>query len=62
MDINFISYKKIICTKQQWLNQIVLFDKWGRPPSLADVPLTYGARKKAFKLMKYSDEKITIPG
>jgi|TARA_R100000479_G_scaffold70381_1_gene34119 hypothetical protein len=20
MDINFISYKKIICTKQQWLN------------------------------------------
>ena len=39
-------------TKEQWLNQIIPFDEWGRPPSLADVPLTYGARKKAFKLMK----------
>ena len=45
-------------TKEQWLNQKIHFDEWGRPPSLADVPLIYSTRKKAFKLMKYSNEKI----
>jgi hypothetical protein len=36
-------------TKKQWLNQTVMCDEWGRPPSLADVPLTYMSRDKAFK-------------
>ena len=45
-------------TKEQWLNQIIQFDTWGRPPSLADVPLMYGTRKKAFELRKYSNKKI----
>ena len=36
-------------TKKQWLNQTVMCDEWGRPPSLADVPLTYMSRDKAFE-------------
>ena len=34
-------------TKEQWLNQTIQFDEWGRPPSLADVPLTIMTRKTA---------------
>ena len=45
-------------TKKQWLNATIMFDEWGRPPSLADVPLTYGARKKAFELRKYTVNEI----
>ena len=45
-------------TKEQWLNQTIQFDEWGRPPSLADVPLIYGTRKKAFELRKYTDKQI----
>jgi hypothetical protein len=45
-------------TKKQWLEQTVMCDKWGRPPSLADVPLTYMSRKKAFKKRSYSKEEI----
>ncbi len=36
-------------SKKQWLNQTVMVDEWGRPPSLADVPLTYMSRREAFK-------------
>jgi tRNA nucleotidyltransferase/poly(A) polymerase len=27
-----------------------MFDEWGRPPSLADVPLSYGSRAKMFEV------------
>jgi len=33
-------------------------DEWGRPPSLADVPLTYLPRKKAFDKRKYNKEQV----
>ena len=36
-------------TKKQWLNQTIMCDEWGRPPSLADVPLTYMPRRDALK-------------
>ena len=45
-------------TKEQWLNQIMQFDEWGRPPSLADVPLTYGPRKEALKRAGLSEEEM----
>ena len=45
-------------TKKQWLNQSVMCDEWGRPPSLADVPLTYMPRKKAFEKRGYTKEVI----
>ena len=34
-------------TKKKWLEQKVMCDEWGRPPSLADVPLTIMTRKDA---------------
>ena len=45
-------------TKKQWLQKKVLVDEWGRPPSLADVPLIYGSREKSFELNGYSDKEI----
>ena len=45
-------------TKKQWLEQSVMSDEWGRPPSLADVPMTYMSREKAFQKRKYTKEVI----
>tara|TARA_Y100000034_G_scaffold125732_1_gene175894 strand:- start:624 stop:812 length:189 start_codon:yes stop_codon:yes gene_type:complete len=47
-------------TKKQWLNQTVMCDEWGRPPSLADVPLTYMSRDKAFKKQSKNPSKKDI--
>ena len=45
-------------TKKQWLNQTVMCDEWGRPPSLADVPLTVMTRKQA--LLKQGGDAKSI--
>ena len=34
-------------SKKEWLEQQIICDEWGRPPSLADVPLTIMTRKEA---------------
>ena len=34
---------------EAWLREQVMVDEWGRPPGLADVPLTIMTRKDAFK-------------
>ena len=34
-------------TKKEWLQEKVMCDEWGRPPSLADVPMTIMKRKDA---------------
>ena len=34
-------------TKKEWLQEKIMCDEWGRPPSLADVPLTIMKRKDA---------------
>ena len=34
-------------SKKEWLEQPIMCDEWGRPPSLADVPLTIMKRKDA---------------
>lgn len=33
--------------KSEWLEEKIMVDEWGRPPSLADVPLTIMTRKQA---------------
>ena len=43
-------------SKKKWLEQEVMCDEWGRPPSLADVPLTIMTRKEAL-LKQGGDEK-----
>jgi hypothetical protein len=50
--------KGIKMTKQQWLEQIVMCDGWGRPPSLADVPMHYMSREDSFKKRKISENAI----
>ncbi len=43
-------------SKKEWLEQQIMCDEWGRPPSLADVPLTIMTRKEAL-LKQGGDEK-----
>ena len=44
--------------KSEWLEQKVMCDEWGRPPSLADVPLTIMTRKEA--LLKQGGDTKSI--
>ena len=45
-------------TKKEWLEEQVMCDEWGRPPSLADVPLTIMTRKEA--LLKQGGNEKSI--
>ena len=45
-------------TKKKWLEQKVMCDEWGRPPSLADVPLTIMTRKEALIKQGGNDKSI----
>ena len=45
-------------SKKKWLEQQVMCDEWGRPPSLADVPLTIMTRKEA--LLKQGGDTKSI--
>lgn len=45
-------------TKKEWLEEKVMCDKWGRPPSLADVPLTVMKRKSALIKQGGDDKSI----
>ena len=44
--------------KSEWLSERIMVDEWGRPPSLADVPLTIMTRKDA--LIKQGNNDKTI--
>ena len=44
--------------KSKWLKQEIMCDEWGRPPSLADVPLTIMTREEA--LIKQGGDKKSI--
>ena len=44
--------------KSEWLKQQVMCDEWGRPPSLADVPLTIMKRKDALIKQGGDDKSI----
>tara|TARA_R100000315_G_C5231964_1_gene142986 strand:- start:331 stop:582 length:252 start_codon:yes stop_codon:yes gene_type:complete len=44
--------------KEKWLNQRVMVDEWGRPPSLADVPLTIMTRTKMFKKRNMQKKEV----
>jgi len=43
-------------SKKEWLEEKVMCDEWGRPPSLSDVPLTIMTRKQAL-IKQGGDEK-----
>ena len=44
--------------KSKWLSEQVVCDEWGRPPSLADVPLTIMTREQA--LLKQGGDAKSI--
>jgi len=44
-------------TKKEWLEERIMVDEWGRPPSLADVPLTIMTRKDAL-IKQGGDDKL----
>ena len=46
-------------TKNEWLNEMVFVDIYGRPYNLSDVPMTTMQRKKAFKRNRTSAIEIT---
>ena len=41
-----------------WLQEKIMVDEWGRPPSLADVPLTMMSREKAFEKRNLTESQI----
>ena len=45
-------------TKKEWLEEMVMCDEWGSPPSLADVPLTMMKRKNALIKQGGDDKSI----
>ena len=45
-------------TKKEWIEEMVMCDEWGRPPSLADVPLTMMKRKNALIKQGGDDKSI----
>ena len=45
-------------SKKEWLEQQIMCDEWGRPPSLADVPLTIMTRKEALLKQGGDDKSI----
>ena len=45
-------------TKKKWLSEKVMVDEWGRPPSLADVPMTIMTREQAFVKQGGSNKDI----
>tara|TARA_R100000234_G_scaffold37834_1_gene22365 strand:+ start:238 stop:426 length:189 start_codon:yes stop_codon:yes gene_type:complete len=45
-------------TKKEWLEEQIMCDEWGRPPSLADVPLTVMTREEA--LLKQGGDAKSI--
>tara|TARA_B100001564_G_scaffold121557_1_gene101458 strand:+ start:915 stop:1103 length:189 start_codon:yes stop_codon:yes gene_type:complete len=45
-------------SKKEWLEQKIMCDEWGRPPSLADVPLTIMTRKQALLKQGGDDKSI----
>ena len=45
-------------SKKEWLSEQVVCDEWGRPPSLADVPLTIMTTKQA--LLKQGGDTKSI--
>tara|TARA_B100001113_G_scaffold268551_1_gene223301 strand:- start:406 stop:603 length:198 start_codon:yes stop_codon:yes gene_type:complete len=51
-----LSKKEVL--KHLWLEEQIMCDEWGRPPSLADVPLTIMTRKQA--LIKQGNNDKTI--
>ena len=45
-------------TREEWLNEQILVDQYGREPGLADLPLTLMTRQEAFEKQGFTKKII----
>ena len=45
-------------TKQEWLDEELFVDIYGREYNVSDVPMTYMTREKAFEKRGYGDKMV----
>jgi hypothetical protein len=45
-------------TKDEWLEEEIFVDTYGREPNLSDVPMTYMTRQKSFDKRGYGPKMI----
>ena len=45
-------------TKEEWLEEEIFVDKFGRDFNLSDVPMTYMTREKAFEKRGYGKKMV----
>lgn len=45
-------------TREEWLDEKIIVDEYGREPGLADLPLTVMTRKKSFEKRGFTKEII----
>tara|TARA_R110000851_G_scaffold133912_1_gene268996 strand:- start:1090 stop:1278 length:189 start_codon:yes stop_codon:yes gene_type:complete len=45
-------------TKEEWLEEEIFVDVYGREPNLSDVPMTYMTRQKSFDTRGYGPKMI----
>ena len=45
-------------TKQEWLEEKLFVDEYGREFNLSDVPMTYMSREEAFKKRGYGKKMV----
>ena len=45
-------------TKQEWLDEELFVDVYGREYNLSDVPMTYMSRKEAFEKRGYGNKMV----
>ncbi|MBC8388158.1 MAG: hypothetical protein H8E13_08955 [Actinobacteria bacterium] len=45
-------------SKQEWLDELLVVDEYGRELNLSDLPMTLMKRSKIFKLRNYDEKTI----
>jgi len=55
---NVVLISEVKMTKQEWLEELIFVDIFGRQYNLSDVPMTYMTRKEAFEKRGYGKKMI----
>jgi len=55
---NVVLISEVKMTKQEWLEEQIFVDIFGRQYNLSDVPMTYMTRKEAFEKRGYGKKMI----
>ena len=55
---NVVLISEVKMTKQEWVEELVFVDIFGRQYNLSDVPMTYMTRKEAFDKRGYGKKMV----